>query len=157
MGRPRVGHIQFLNCLPLYYGLVRGGYVLDMDLRKGTPTELNQALLAGDLDISPISTVEYLRHASDLLLLPDLTVSSDGEVQSIVLVSKVPLAELAEGAAVALANTSATAGGALPRPAPLLRLPARPGADAGRGRRGPLDRGCRPAGHVGPAPRPVRV
>lgn len=105
--RPRVGHIQFLNCLPLYHGLVRDGAVLDMELTKGTPTELNRLLLAGALDIAPISSVEYLRHAAELLLLPDLTVSSDGPVKSIALVSRVPLEALG-GATVALTNTSAT-------------------------------------------------
>ncbi len=105
--RPRVGHIQFLNCLPLYHGLVREGAVLDMDLTRGTPTELNRMLVDGALDIAPISSVEYLRHAADLVLLPDLTVSSDGPVKSIALASRVPAAELA-GRAVALTNTSAT-------------------------------------------------
>jgi chorismate dehydratase len=102
-----VGHIGFLNCLPLYYGLVRDGALLDMELSKGTPTELNRSLLDGALDVAPISSVEYLRHASELLLLPDLTVSSDGPVQSIALVSRVPAAEL-DGRRVALTTTSAT-------------------------------------------------
>ncbi|MDP3012652.1 MAG: MqnA/MqnD/SBP family protein, partial [Candidatus Subteraquimicrobiales bacterium] len=59
--RPRVGHIQFLNCLPLYYGLVINNSLLNMELFKGTPTELNQMLIEGNLDISPISTIEYAR------------------------------------------------------------------------------------------------
>jgi chorismate dehydratase len=105
--RPRVGHIGFLNCLPLYHGLVREGGVLDMDLTKGTPTELNRLLLAGALDVSPISSIEYLRHAGDLVLLPDLTVSADGPVKSIVLASRVPAAAL-DGRPVALTDTSAT-------------------------------------------------
>ena len=42
--RPRVGHIQYLNCLPIYYGLVKGSGILDLDLVKGTPTELNRLL-----------------------------------------------------------------------------------------------------------------
>jgi hypothetical protein len=67
--RPRVGHIQFLNCLPIYWGLMRSGALLDVDLRKDTPDRLNTALVAGDLDIGPISLVEYLRHTDELLLL----------------------------------------------------------------------------------------
>ncbi|MHB0975932.1 MAG: menaquinone biosynthetic enzyme MqnA/MqnD family protein [Candidatus Aquicultorales bacterium] len=107
MGRPRVGHIQFLNCMPLYYGLVKNGILLDVELTKGTPTELNRWLIEGGLDISPISAIEYARNAKDLLLLPKLTVSSDGEVKSILLVSKVPAEEL-HGRKVALTNTSST-------------------------------------------------
>jgi len=105
--RPRVGHIQFLNCLPIYWGLMRSGALLDVDLYKDTPDRLNAALVAGDLDIGPISLVEYLRHAGDLLLLPDLAVGSDGPVQSVILVSTRPLHEL-DGRPVALGSTSRT-------------------------------------------------
>lgn len=105
--RPRVGHIQFLNCLPLYWGLVRSGALLDLDLRKDTPDRLSDALLAGELDLGPISLVEYLRHADDLLLLPDLAVGSDGPVLSVNLVSQRPLTELG-GRPVALGSTSRT-------------------------------------------------
>jgi chorismate dehydratase len=105
--RPRVGHIQFLNCLPIYWGLMRSGALLDVDLRKDTPDRLNTALVAGDLDIGPISLVEYLRHADELLLLPNLAVGSDGPVLSVNLVSTRPLAEL-DGRPVALGSTSRT-------------------------------------------------
>lgn len=105
--RPRVGHIQFLNCLPIYWGLMRSGALLDVDLHKDSPDRLNAALVAGDLDIGPISLVEYLRHAADLLLLPDLAVGSDGPVQSVVMVSTRPLDGLA-GRRVALGSTSRT-------------------------------------------------
>ena len=105
--RPRVGHIQFLNCLPIYWGLMRSGALLDVDLRKDDPDRLNAALIAGDLDIGPISLVEYLRHADDLLLLPNLAVGSDGAVLSVNLISTRPLAEL-DGRPVALGSTSRT-------------------------------------------------
>jgi chorismate dehydratase len=105
--RPRVGHIQFLNCLPIYWGLMRSGALIDVDLHKDTPDRLNVALINGDLDIGPISLVEYLRHADDLLLLPDLAVGSDGPVLSVNLVSTRPLADL-DGAKVALGSTSRT-------------------------------------------------
>jgi chorismate dehydratase len=92
--RPRVGHIQFLNCLPIYWGLVRSGALLDVELTKDTPDRLNDMLVAGDLDIGPISLVEYLRHADELVLLPDVAVGSDGPVLSVNLVSQVPLSSL---------------------------------------------------------------
>ncbi|GFP27019.1 chorismate dehydratase [Candidatus Hakubella thermalkaliphila] len=105
--RPRIGHIQFLNCLPLYYGLVTQNVLLDIELVKGTPTELNQFLIRGELDIGPLSSIEYCFHQDKFLLLPDLAVSSDGRVQSILMVSKRPAREL-DGQSVSLANTSAT-------------------------------------------------
>jgi chorismate dehydratase len=105
--RPRVGHIQFLNCLPIYWGLVRSGALLDVELFKDTPDRLNDRLVTGELDIGPISLVEYLRHADDLLLLPDLAVGSDGPVLSVNLVSQRPLGEL-DGRRLALGSTSRT-------------------------------------------------
>ncbi|MFC0507543.1 menaquinone biosynthetic enzyme MqnA/MqnD family protein [Micromonospora costi] len=107
IARPRVGHIQFLNCLPIYWGLMRSGALIDVDLHKDTPDRLNSALVAGDLDIGPISQLEYLRHADELLLLPDLAVGSDGPVLSVNIVSTRPLADL-DRARVALGSTSRT-------------------------------------------------
>ncbi|KPK46041.1 MAG: hypothetical protein AMK74_01475 [Nitrospira bacterium SM23_35] len=105
--RPKVGHIQFLNCLPLYYGLVKSHALLDMELIKGTPTELNTMLIQNKLDVSPVSSIEYARHADSLFLFPDFTVSSDGQVKSILLLSRYPAEELS-GRNIALTSTSAT-------------------------------------------------
>ncbi|MCU1658518.1 MAG: transporter substrate-binding protein, partial [Pseudonocardiales bacterium] len=99
--------IQFLNCLPIYWGLVRSGALLDVELTKDTPDRLNDMLVAGELDVGPISLVEYLRNADDLVLLPDLAVGSDGPVLSVNLVSQVSLSSLGSGR-VALGSTSRT-------------------------------------------------
>lgn len=105
--RPRVGHIDFLNCLPLFWGLARTGSLLDLDLRRDTPERLSDALVSGELDIGPISVMEYLRHADDLVVLPDIAVGADGPVMSCLLLTKVPLAEL-DGVPLACTTTSRT-------------------------------------------------
>lgn len=107
MARPRLGHIQFINCLPLYYGMVKNDVLLDVDLVRANPADLARELLDGALDMAPIPAIEYARHADDLVLLPDIAISSDGEVQSILLISKVPADELSSHT-VALTNTSRT-------------------------------------------------
>jgi chorismate dehydratase len=107
VARPRLGHIQFINCLPLYYGMVKQDVLLDVDLVKAAPRDLARMLLDGELDVAPIPAIEYARHADELVLLPDIAISSDGEVQSILLLSKVPAGELG-GRTVALADTSRT-------------------------------------------------
>jgi chorismate dehydratase len=96
-----------LNCLPIYYGLVNGKGILDLDLVKGTPTELNALLLNQGLDISPVSSIEYARNHDRLLLLPGPTVSCRGAVRSILLVSKCPITQL-HGEPVGLTSSSAT-------------------------------------------------
>ncbi|MDP9183220.1 MAG: menaquinone biosynthesis protein [Actinomycetota bacterium] len=105
--RPRVGHIDFLNCLPLYDGLVRSGALLDVRLRRETPDVLNGLLLAGELDIGPISLVPALQHCDEIVVLPDLAVGSDGLVLSVVLVSTRPVEDL-DGAHVTMGSTSRT-------------------------------------------------
>lgn len=105
--RPRVGHIQFLNCLPLYWGLARTGSLLDLELTKDTPEKLSERLIRGDLDIAPVTLVEFLRNADDLVAFPDLAVGCDGPVMSCVIVSQVPLEQL-HAARVALGSTSRT-------------------------------------------------
>jgi len=104
---PRVGHIEYLNCLPLYYGLENNGLLLDVKLIRGKPTELARLLLDNELDLAPIPSIEYGRNYKNLRLLSDISVSSDGEVKSIVLVSKVPLEKL-DKKVVSLTTASAT-------------------------------------------------
>src|SRR2546430_9667537 len=58
---------------------------------SGVPTALNRALLGGECDLAPISSIEYARNAERLRILPRLCVSSQGAVESIQLVSRVPL------------------------------------------------------------------
>jgi chorismate dehydratase len=58
---------------------------------QGVPTQLNAELLAGGVDVAPISSIEYARNADTLRLLPRLCVSSEGAVESIQLVTKLPL------------------------------------------------------------------
>jgi chorismate dehydratase len=105
--RPRVGHIQFLNCVPLYWGLARTGALLDLELTKDTPEKLSAQLVEGSLDIGPITLMEYLKHADQLVALPDIAVGCDGPVMSCVIVSQVPLSQL-DGQRVALGSTSRT-------------------------------------------------
>ncbi|KOG51496.1 menaquinone biosynthesis protein [Streptomyces griseoflavus] len=102
-----MGHIQFLNCMPLYWGLARTGTLLDLELTKDTPEKLSEQLVRGDLDIAPVTLVEFLRAAGELVAFPDLAVGCDGPVMSCVIVSQKPLEEL-DGARVALGSTSRT-------------------------------------------------
>jgi chorismate dehydratase len=60
----------------------------------GVPTELNRLLLDARLDAAPISSIEYARHADALRLLPRLCVSSEGAVDSIQLVTRMPLGQV---------------------------------------------------------------
>ena len=90
---PRLGHIAFLNVLPLTYALAHGA-AQGMDLLRATPAQLNGRLEARNLDVSGVSSITYARHADDLVLLPDVCIASDGDVRSVLLVSRVPAEEI---------------------------------------------------------------
>jgi len=90
----RIGRIPYINCYPVYGAIDRGIVDLDAELIDGVPTDLNRKMASGDLDISVVSAVEYARDSERYLLLPDLAISCDGPVRSVLLFSKRPAAEL---------------------------------------------------------------
>jgi chorismate dehydratase len=113
----RVGHIEFLNCYPLYHGLLQRGVLAEerlldrpgrpgLEFFPGVPTDLNRMLLAGDIDLGPISSVAYARDHRKLLVSRHVSISSQGAVDSIQLVTRRPLGEVRR---VALTSQSATA------------------------------------------------
>lgn len=112
MNKPSLGDINFINCLPLHYGLVHGGFGSQVNVHPGTPAELNSLVVAGELDVSPVSSIIYAKHSEKLLLLPDVSISANGALQSILLVSKHPIEELRQ-ARIALTVKSATSHGLL--------------------------------------------
>jgi chorismate dehydratase len=81
----RLGRISYLNMAPVFYRVDA-----DFDEVQDVPTGLNRALVDGRIDVAPISSIEWARHANSLRLLPRLCVSSEGAVESIQLVSKLP-------------------------------------------------------------------
>jgi len=105
--RPRVGHIQFINCFPLFYGLIEKKFLLEIDLIKGNPTDLNRMLASNVLDMAAISSIAYARNYRDYVLMPDISISADGDIKSIFLFSKLPIGEL-DQKKIAMTNISAT-------------------------------------------------
>jgi len=104
--KPRVGHIQFLNCFPLFYGLSKKNFLFELDLIQSRPIDLNNMLGSNMLDLSSISSIAYAHSYRDYVLLPDISISADGKVKSVLLFSKVPIGEL-HRRKIALTNVSA--------------------------------------------------
>lgn len=103
----RVGRIPYVNCYPVYGAIDRGAVPLSADIVDGVPSALNKQMAAGALDVSVISAVEYARDASRYLLLPDLAISCDGPVRSVMLFAKRPASELS-GRRVLVSRSSMT-------------------------------------------------
>jgi chorismate dehydratase len=64
-------------------------------------------LRVGELDLSVISTIEYARHPDRYVLLPELAIASDGPVESVLFLSRIPPSEL-DGEPVLLSKDSLT-------------------------------------------------
>jgi chorismate dehydratase len=105
--RLRVGRIPYINCYPVYGAVDRGAVSLNATLLDGVPTELNRQMAAGTLDVSVVSAVEYAREAKQYVLLPDLAISCDGPVRSVLLFSKRSAEDL-DGHRVLVSRSSMT-------------------------------------------------
>lgn len=80
----RLGRISYVNMAPVFYRPCP-----EVEEVEGVPTELARALLAGEVDVAAIPSIEFARNADRLEMLPGLCVASDGVVDSIQLVSKI--------------------------------------------------------------------
>jgi chorismate dehydratase len=98
----KLGRISYVNMAPVFYRLEA-----EVEEVAGVPTELSRALLAGEVDVAPIPSIEWARNANTLRLLPRLCVSSEGAVDSIQLVSPLPLEQVRSVAVTPESATSA--------------------------------------------------
>ena len=103
----RLGSIAFINSLPVDLGLLTRNIPLTAQITAASPEKLNEALLAGELDISPISALFYSENAEAFHLLPDLSISSGSAVDSVLLLSRKPVESL-NGARVAVTSKGCT-------------------------------------------------
>ena len=106
MDKPRLGHIHFLNVLPITYSLNNLNYKEGLELSNGVPAVINNDLLNNRVDVSEVSSIVYARNYDKLLMLPDLCVRADGEVRSIILVSKKPIEEINEDKIILTAQSA---------------------------------------------------
>ena len=106
MVKPRLGHIHFLNVLPITYSLNNLNYKEGLELSNGVPAVINNDLLNNRVDVSEVSSIVYARNYDKLLMLPDLCVRADGEVRSIILVSKKPIEEINEDKIILTAQSA---------------------------------------------------
>lgn len=90
----RIGRIPYANLYPLFYFLERKCDDSRYIFVNGVPSRLNRKLREGRIDVSPSSSIEYLRNKDQYLLLPWSSISSSGPIQSILLFSRYPLNEL---------------------------------------------------------------
>jgi chorismate dehydratase len=110
----RVGKIQYLNCLPFYFGLTEmlqaKGMGTGVSFFESYPVEINQALERGEIDAAPVSSLEYLQRQKDYLLLSDFAIGTRLFARSVLLLSKKKIERL-DHAVIALSRESLSSAG----------------------------------------------
>lgn len=99
----RLGLIDYTNVAPINQPLGR----LGLAIGRGVPSQVNQALQQGRVDLANISAMEFLRHADQYAALPDFSVSVLGAVYSVNLFHRCEWRELA-GKKIAYTSHSAS-------------------------------------------------
>ncbi len=112
--RLKIGKIRYLNCLPFYFGLpemlAAKGLQPEMSFFESYPAEINLAMQRGEIDVAPVSSLEYLQHQDDYLLLSDLAIGTRLFARSVLLLSKKKIEQLS-GSVIALSRESLSSAG----------------------------------------------
>ena len=95
-----IGRVSFINCEPLFHGLEDSWNIL-----PAPPSWLTGHLLRRDCILAPIPAADYAKNSDELVLVPDLAISSKGEVGSVLLFGNKPISEMET---IALPSDSAT-------------------------------------------------
>ncbi len=102
----RLSVVQYLNTVPLIWGMLHGKQKDKFDLNLTIPSGCADAIASRQADVGIVPSIEYQR-IDDLRIVPGMSVASKFEVKSVVLLSKVPLNEVKTVALDQSSRTSA--------------------------------------------------
>jgi len=98
----KIGAVSYLNAKPLIYTLPR--IDTEIQLSIDIPSRLADQLKSEELDVALIPSIEYFRNPG-YRIIPDISISSHGEVKSVKLFSRKPIEKIRR---VALDTSSRT-------------------------------------------------
>ncbi|MCX8027705.1 MAG: menaquinone biosynthesis protein [Thermodesulfovibrionales bacterium] len=92
----KIGRIPYANLFPIFYNLNHIHQIQDYQYVDGVPTHLNNLLKEGSIDLSPSSSIEYIKNKDIYDYIDGHSVSSFGQIGSIFLFSNEPIQNLNE-------------------------------------------------------------
>jgi chorismate dehydratase len=107
MEKLKIGRIPYANLFPIYYTLEREFDCAAYEFVEGVPSKLNLMLREGAIDVSPSSSVEYLRNKDLYNIIDDISLSSKGKVGSVILFTRRPI-ETVNGKKIMITDQSHT-------------------------------------------------
>jgi chorismate dehydratase len=89
----RISAVSYLNSLPFVYGIRNSGFLKNIELALDVPSVCADKLISGraDLGLVPVAAIPLINNAQ---IVSDFCIGADGKVQSVLLVSRKPLAEI---------------------------------------------------------------
>jgi chorismate dehydratase len=106
MGLPKVSVVQYLNTVPLIWGMLRGEQQGKYELSFTTPAGCAEDVRQQKAHIGIIPSIEYQR-MERVQILAGLSIASKSEVKSVLLLSKVPIEKVQNVAADNSSRSSA--------------------------------------------------
>jgi chorismate dehydratase len=105
MTKPKVSVVQYLNTVPLIWGMLHGEQQCKYELAYTTPAGCADAVREGKADIGIIPSIEYQR-VDGLRVVRGVSIASNFEVKSVLLLSHVPVERVRTVAADNSSRTS---------------------------------------------------
>lgn len=86
----KIGKVSYLNTLPIFYKWETSR----IELIEGNPAELVIKLRRGEIQAGIVSSVEYLIHKEEYLVVPNICIASKERACSVTIFSKEPLEKI---------------------------------------------------------------
>ncbi len=91
MKKLRIGVVPYMNAKPLIYELSQHADSIELTLE--VPALLSDMLNRDRIDVALIPSIEYFRNGN-YAIIPDISISSTGAVESVKIFSKVPMKDI---------------------------------------------------------------
>lgn len=82
MDKVKLGQINFINCLPINLPFADEGEEI-FEITQGYPSQINELLRSGKIDLAPISSYEYLSSPDKYEILEGISISSKTQADSV--------------------------------------------------------------------------
>ena len=102
----RLSVVQYLNTVPLIWGMLHGEQRGKFDLQLTVPSGCADAIARRQADVGIVPSIEY-QQLDGIEIIPGMSIASKGQVKSVLLLSKMPLAQVQTVALDESSRTSA--------------------------------------------------
>ena len=81
----KIGFMDYANVYPIFHYLLQDN---NLEFIKGFPADLNKLMRNGEIDLSPVSSIEFARRHNLYMVHNRICISSIGAVKSVNIYSK---------------------------------------------------------------------